>query len=757
MISVILSNKYDLQEIINYGSTLQSNKVNCYISSVLSIQLRTLLGDGDIEENQPKDNLAYLDVEDDVSVQPVSEFSSDNQLAADSQSTITLSHPSQDPFMDSEELFEQQEKEFEDKECQTNDGMFLSNADYKDLMNKAQGYCNFQEELTAIRLSLSSGSYTPEMDPDAFESFCRQVGAEKLFLTVYDGMISSRMSENRRKLNKTRTMVIIYMMLYGQSQRCNWFQVALSRTLQQFGITERGLASLMNLGIAAHPHTVKASAKLSASSHTTNLASFFENIVAKKQFLAIFIDDYHNIHTKHRPESKTQTQAIHMATLLVKVFPNVAAIPKVQDQPLLSELPVQIDTMSKILLENLQSLSKTYAQNMPDWVVAKYFDPEAQRHRLAVHDYQQTEIRQMRCMDNCKLVDSVEMPLKSADDILAAFKHMLSSGLSKYLDHFIAPFVGDWPTQFYMRKIAYSDGDDSAASKSIASFIGPLHISINSRECVLMLFHKIFADLYSFLFGKKAKLARKPQPWRISLLLEIIYGGWTLIRDMVLSVFSQCKDVQYLTLLNLLDNYAPLVLSIYSIVFKCNDLELYCQSVLRCWVMLMVFGRRHYDKALLVALSMFRYWKDHGHPFHDTLATSLAAFDEYPVENFHSVLRARTKEGNTAEQISLRAKEIDACKHELHNFKSWFVPPKKFNFSSKRINSLKVKAAKFLTTKFQMIITNPGAATVLPRAPRQRKVVTKWKLPDLFDDEVVTNKVLPLGFTSLENPPDPEK
>ena len=60
-------------------------------------------------------------------------------------------------------------------------------------------------------------------------------------------------------------------------------------------------------------------------------------------------------------------------------------------------------------------------------------------------------------MDNCKLVDSVEMPLKCADDILAAFEHMLSCGLTKHLDHFIAPFVGDWPTQFYMRKKAYSD------------------------------------------------------------------------------------------------------------------------------------------------------------------------------------------------------------------------------------------------------------------------------------------------------------
>ena len=64
--------------------------------SVLSIQLQTLFGDCDIEENQTIDNLAYPDVEDDVSVQPVSEFSTDNHLAADSQSTITLSHPSQD-------------------------------------------------------------------------------------------------------------------------------------------------------------------------------------------------------------------------------------------------------------------------------------------------------------------------------------------------------------------------------------------------------------------------------------------------------------------------------------------------------------------------------------------------------------------------------------------------------------------------------------------------------------------------------------
>ena len=53
-------------------------------------------------------------------------------------------------------------------------------------------------------------------------------------------------------------MVIIYIMVYSQSQRSSSFDEGLSRTLKQFGITEQGLQSLIYLGIAAHPHTVKA-------------------------------------------------------------------------------------------------------------------------------------------------------------------------------------------------------------------------------------------------------------------------------------------------------------------------------------------------------------------------------------------------------------------------------------------------------------------------------------------------------------------
>ena len=260
------------------------------------------------------------------------------------------------------------------------------------------------------------------------------------------------MSTERKKLSKLRTMVVIYIMIYSQSQRSNAFQVALSRTLQQFGISEQGLQSLRNLGITAHAHTVKAKAKLSSASHSTTVASFIESAVENEQFLIFCIDDYHNIHTMHRPESKKQTNAIHMSTLLIKVFPNIKAVR--QDKvDLLPKSPVDISSMKTFLSNNLHKISKTYSENMPDWVVAKDFSPESERQRLVTHDYQQTELEGMRCMDDTKLVDSIEMPLKSCEDVLTAVNKMLSSVLQLYLDNFISPFVGDWPMQFYIRRL----------------------------------------------------------------------------------------------------------------------------------------------------------------------------------------------------------------------------------------------------------------------------------------------------------------
>ena len=86
---------------------------------------------------------------------------------------------------------------------------------------------------------------------------CKTAGAGNFYLGIKNAMWSERMSEERKQLCSVCTMVVIYIMLYSQSHKCNSFQVALSRTLQQFGISNKRLASLRNLGTAAHPRTVK--------------------------------------------------------------------------------------------------------------------------------------------------------------------------------------------------------------------------------------------------------------------------------------------------------------------------------------------------------------------------------------------------------------------------------------------------------------------------------------------------------------------
>ena len=287
------------------------------------------------------------------------------------------------------EYSQELEVERHDKERQTDPFLVLKEGEYHDFLREASYCCNFKAEVEKIRSSLSAKPNTPEMDLEIFEKLCIDAGAGKLVATIYQSICTERMSESRVCLNKSRTMVIIYMLIYGQSQKANSFQVALSTTLRQFGLSEQGLMSLRNLGIAAHPHTIKAAAKSSASSYPNSLVKFFQDAVNNEKLVVVMIDDYHNIHTKHRPESKTQTNAVHMSTLLVKVFDDVDAISANSSQRSSSD-------SGSVIGQRMPLLCSRYAENMPDWVVAKYFDPASERQRLVIHGYQQTEIQTQR-------------------------------------------------------------------------------------------------------------------------------------------------------------------------------------------------------------------------------------------------------------------------------------------------------------------------------------------------------------------------
>ena len=90
--------------------------------------------------------------------------------------------------------------------------------------------------------------------------------------------------------------------------------------------------------------------------------------------------------------------------MLVKVIENIKAIPVDTNASPLSKDPANITILQQLISGKMPSLSISFAQEMPDWVIAKFFDQEAERQRLLVHDYQQTEMRNLRSMANTKLL-----------------------------------------------------------------------------------------------------------------------------------------------------------------------------------------------------------------------------------------------------------------------------------------------------------------------------------------------------------------
>ena len=115
-----------------------------------------------------------------------------SQNNQDSEVTVTLSSPSQ-KLVDDFELSES-EPTYQEKEVQTETGIFISEEEFEQLQQKAETCSDFKKDLHKLCTYFSSTlNQCPEMDPSAFEKICEQVGAGKLLKALYDLMSSERM------------------------------------------------------------------------------------------------------------------------------------------------------------------------------------------------------------------------------------------------------------------------------------------------------------------------------------------------------------------------------------------------------------------------------------------------------------------------------------------------------------------------------------------------------------------------------------
>ncbi|HEY4877459.1 MAG TPA: hypothetical protein VIH86_17910, partial [Puia sp.] len=271
---------------------------------------------------------------------------------------------------------------------------------------------------------------------------------------------------------------------------------------------------------------------------------------------------------------------------------------------------------------------------------------------LTIHNYNDAiaERKEERSMSGLQLIGFKEQHLHSMQDYLNALQMILAlSRKTKHLENKVAPIVADWPGQLFIRKALthlHALGLQSAIPQEIKSFIpmlGPLHLSLNSREHVMIIYHFFFEQMFHFVFGERKKLAKKPKPWRINLLLELARNGWIKIKSKIMQKFgSACKDVEYKMAIDLLDNLIPATLDVYAILFRSGSFEQYVETVFRIWTFALRWKRKNYNKAPLVFLSDLFYWQDNHHPFADAIKEYLPCFNDYYVENTHSQIRANT-------------------------------------------------------------------------------------------------------------------
>ena len=139
---------------------------------------------------------------------------------------------------------------------------------------------------------------------------------------------------------------------------------------------------------------------------------------------------------------------------------------------------------------------------------------------------------------------------------------------------------------------------------------------------------------------------------------------------------------------------------------------------------------------------MCSHWGKHTPQLYNILRNYIAIFDEYLVENTHSILHSQTKGSDSADELRKRAKSVFQSKGKQSDYRSFFITPRQFSFSHNQLRLLKVRCAQALSSMFIKISqsqfsSNNSCNTSVP---------THVILPTMSPNKNKKMTVLPLGY-----------
>ena len=190
--------------------------------------------------------------------------------------------------------------------------------------------CNINKELknikTAIYQEFTVASKEPIYDPLKLKLFRISSGAPRLFDAILDTMTDPSHSSVRIELNKKRTVVMLYQLCYGLSQKCNWYQCDHAVFLKDCHLNQQGLSAEHLVGNTCNRQNTNEILHHLSSGNTRSINELISEAISHKWQLRLMIDDYTTVHTKRRPDTGKLSAAKSMCTIILKVFKTIQAV-----------------------------------------------------------------------------------------------------------------------------------------------------------------------------------------------------------------------------------------------------------------------------------------------------------------------------------------------------------------------------------------------------------------------------------------------
>ena len=180
---------------------------------------------------------------------------------------------------------------------------------------------NFCLILESISRKSKKKKNQPISDPDEFEIFCLEAGAEMIFDNLQKAICTIWQTEQRIGLNRKKVVSVIYQLCFGLSQRCNFMQKDNTIFMMSENMNKEALNTQPQLGLACSSQTAYRHLHSIESSYKRTIENAIENAIDNEHLIICNLDDYPNIHTQQRPNQQKASKATHMATLVFRVYP----------------------------------------------------------------------------------------------------------------------------------------------------------------------------------------------------------------------------------------------------------------------------------------------------------------------------------------------------------------------------------------------------------------------------------------------------